>query len=263
MQLPYALRALGHRLLGGVPVRIRSGTNRGRRWSLVALGRGYGSGSFGRDRTAALAAVTRPGDCLWDVGGHKGFMALAASRMVGPTGHVVTVEPSETNLRFLRMHLAWNRVDNATIVPVALGDAPGEAAFGGRGSSIAFRLGEGPETVPVRTLEGLVDEGALRAPDVLKLDVEGSEAAVLRGMGRLLGGDQALLISTHGRALYDECRALLEDHAFRIYPSWEIAQRIRTGRPWSSDHDMLAIGPEREVDERAILRLHLIAEHDR
>jgi FkbM family methyltransferase len=259
MQLPYAIRALGHRLLGGVPVRIRSGTNRGRRWSLVALGRGYGSGSFGRDRIAALAAVSRPGDCLWDIGGHKGFMALAASRMVGPTGHVITVEPSETNLRFLRMHLAWNGVDNATVLPVALGDAPGEAAFGGRGSSIAFRLGEGPEAVPVRTIADLVEERGVRAPDVIKLDVEGAEAAVLRGMGPHLGGDQALLISTHGRALYEECRALLEARAFRVFDSWEIASRLRSGAPWSSDHDILAIGPGRRIDPEAIGSLALVA----
>ena len=247
MQLPHPIRALGHRAFGRIRVPIRSGHNRGKRWSVVALGRGYGSGSFGRDRLAVLAAVTRAGDTFWDVGAHKGFITLAAADMVGPTGQVIAVEPAETNLRFLRRHIGWNRMRNVEVVPVALSDAAGEAAFGGTGSSIAFRLGVGPETVDVTTAERLIDEGGLPRPHVLKIDVEGSEAAVLLGMGRLLGGDQALLISTHGRPLYEQCRRILLQRGFRVYDSWQIAHRIETGAPWTSDHDLLAVGSRRWI----------------
>lgn len=257
MQLPYPMREMGHRVFGRIPVPIRSGINRGRKWSVVALGRGYGSGSFGRERLDALAAVVRGGDSFWDVGAHKGFITLAASRMVGPAGHVVAVEPSAINLRFLRRHIEWNGVGNVTVVPVALGDAPGEAAFGGRGSSIAFRMGEGPERVRVHTVEELVAERRSRSPTVLKIDVEGTEAAVLRGMGPLLGGDQALLISTHGRNLYHQCRRTLEQRGFHVFDSWEIARRLESGAPWSSDHDLLAVGPDRDVDTERLAALRL------
>ena len=247
MQLPYFIRMLGQRALGPLRVRIRGGANRGKRWSLVALGRGYGSGSFGRDRLAALAAVTKRGDTFWDVGAHKGFMTLAAASMVGPDGRVVAVEPAAANLRFLRRHIAWNQERNVEVVPVALSDAEGQAAFAGTGSSIAFRMGVGPETVQVTTVERLVAERDLPRPQVLKIDVEGAEAAVLRGMGSLLGGDQALLISTHGRPLYEECRRLLLQRGFRVFDSWQIAHRIETGAPWSSDHDLVAVGARRII----------------
>jgi FkbM family methyltransferase len=258
MQLPYLIRSAGHRVLGGLPVRIRSGPNRDLRWSAAALGRGYGSGSFARDRLAALAAVVRPGDCFWDVGAHKGFVSLAAARMVGPRGYVVAIEPSATNLRFLRRHLRWNRVENVRVLPVALSDAPGEAPFGGRGSSVAFRLGEGPEAVSVHTVDGLVNDLRVLAPTVLKVDVEGEEAAVLRGAGDLLAGDQALLVSTHSRVLYEECRAILLDRSFRVFDSREITAHHAAGTEWSSDHDLLAIGPAREVNGGAISRLRLV-----
>jgi FkbM family methyltransferase len=225
---------------------------------VVALGRGYGSGSFGRDRLAALAAVTRRGDTLWDVGAHKGFVTLAAAGMVGPSGQVVAVEPSAANLVFLRRHLAWNRVGNTSVQPVALSDAPGEAAFGGTGSSIAFHMGEGPEQVEVTTVERLVAEGGLPRPNVLKLDVEGAEAHVLRGMGPLLGGDQAILISTHSRGLYEQCRRILGERGFRVHDSWQITHRIETGAEWSSDHDLLAIGGRREVDPSRLQALRLL-----
>jgi FkbM family methyltransferase len=260
MQLPYPVRALGQRVLGGVPVRIRSGANRGFSWSLAALGRGYGSGRFARDRIEALGRVTRLGDTLWDVGAHKGFISLAAASLVGESGTVVAIEPSSVNRRFLERHLRWNRVHNARVIAVAVSDHEGQASFGGRGSSVAFKLGTGSERVQVRTLESLAHDLRLTGPSVLKIDVEGEEAAVLRGAGPLLGGDQAVLVSTHGRDLYEECRALLEARAFRIFDSWEIAERRpNPRRAWSSDHDVLAIGPDRAIEEPVIRSLRLIA----
>jgi FkbM family methyltransferase len=260
MQLPHPVRALGQRMLGGVPVRIRSGANRGFSWSLAALGRGYGSGRFARDRIEALALVTRPGDVFWDVGAHKGFVTLAAASLVGRAGTVVAVEPSSVNRAFLERHLRWNRVDNARVIAGALSDHEGEASFGGHGSSVAFKLGTGPERVRVLTLASLAHELGLTGPSVLKIDVEGEEAAVLRGVGSFLGGDQAVLVSTHGRELYEECRALLESRGFRIFESWELAERrADPRRAWSSDHDLLAIGPERSIDEATIRSLRLIS----
>jgi FkbM family methyltransferase len=251
---------MGQRALGSVRVRIRSGRNRGCAWSLAALGRGYGSGSFARDRIEALASITRAGDVFWDVGAHKGFVSLAAAELVGSAGVVVAVEPSSVNRAFLERHLAWNRVDHARVIAAALSDREGIDAFGGTGSSVAFKLGHGSERVPVRTFAALARELALeRRPSVIKMDVEGSEAAVLRGAGDLLAGDQALLISTHGRALYDECRAILEKRGFEIFDSWEIAERLANPtRAWSSDHDLLAIGPGRPFDERLIRELALV-----
>ena len=124
---------------------------------------------------------------------------------------------------------------------------------------MAFRLGEGTERVPVRRLDALAAELGLRGPSVLKIDVEGEEASVLRGAGAFLGADQAVLLSTHSRELYEECRSILERRAFRIFDSWEIAERRADGaRPWSSDHDVLAIGPDRPCDERFVRTLRLI-----
>ncbi|MEQ1856007.1 MAG: FkbM family methyltransferase [Longimicrobiales bacterium] len=259
MQLPYFIRLLGHRAFGNARARIRSGRNRGRWWSAAALGRGYGSGRFGWDRIEALAAVTQDGDAFWDVGAHKGFVSLAASSMVGPLGIVVAIEPAADNLRFLERHLAWNGIENARVVPAAVSDWNGVGTIGGSGSSVAFRLGSGPEEIPVRTIDLLAVELDLGRPTVLKIDVEGEEAAVLRGARRLLGTDQAILISTHSRALYEECRALLEPLGFRIYDSWEITEHRRDGTPWSSDHDVLAIGRDRRVAPERIKELRLIA----
>ena len=110
-----------------------------------------------------------------------------------------------------------------------------------------------------REIPGVLDRFAEHRAASLKLDVEGAEAQVLRGMGPLLGGDQAILISTHSRGLYEQCRRILGERGFRVHDSWQIAHRIETGAPWSSDHDLLAIGSHRELPDDALEGLDLLA----
>lgn len=260
MQLPFAIRTLGQRLFRNIPVRIASGMNRGMRWSIVSTGRGYGSGTFGSARLEVLGAVVRPGECVWDIGAHKGFVTLAASRMVGPTGTVVAAEPSSRNRWFIERHLEWNDIGNVQVVGTALSGERGRASFGGTGDSLAYTLGEGNEMVAVRTIPGLMEERSLPRPDVIKIDAEGQEAAILAGAGPALAGDTGLLISVHGRAMHGACTSLLKARGFRIFESWEMARcSDDSGQPWTSDYDLLAVGPDREVDEERLRSLELFS----
>lgn len=252
------MRLAGHRVLGPVPVKIRGGVNKGRRWSLASLGRGFGAGTFESLRLEAIASLVDPGDCFWDVGAHRGYVSLAASRAVGTRGSIVAIEPSEDNLRFLRQHLIWNEIENVQVIPTAVSDAAGETAFGGPGSSIAFRLHEGPETVRVVTAASLVDEEAAPAPTFMKIDVEGAEAGVLRGAGDLLTDTLRLLVSVHTRELYAECTDVLATYGFSIYESGELARRMaEPEHSWIGDVDFLAVGAEYELDRSALATLRL------
>ena len=258
MQLPFAIRNVGQILFRSIPVRIRQGINQGMRWSIVTTGRGYGSGTFGEARIAVLREIVQPGDCLWDIGAHKGFMTLAASQLVGPGGTVISVEPSERNRWFIEKHMAWNDVENVEIVPVALSGKVGERRFGGTGDSLAYTLGTGFETVPVRRVPDVVEEFDVPRPDVLKIDAEGQEAAILDTAGDALRPHAAVLVSVHGRAMHTACTDIFEERGFRIFESWEMALcSADPGRRWTSDYDMLAVGPEREFDADRIRSLAL------
>lgn len=260
MQLPYSVRTLGQRLLSRVRVPVRSGVNRGYKWSIVSTGRGYGSGAFGRERLGALQAVVRPGDCFFDLGAHKGFITLAASRMVGPAGTVVAVEPGRSNLWFLRHHVSWNDVHNVHIVHAAVGAGAGTVAFGGRGDSLAYQVGTGDEEVPIRSVAQIVSEQGVAPPGVIKMDIEGHELHALNGALPLLRPEVALLVSVHSRQLYVGCSKLLDDIGFKLFPSYEIQRRL-TGEiaEWGGDHDLLAVGSARPIDEAAIARLPLMS----
>lgn len=258
MQLPYTLRTAGQRVFRHIPVRVRSGLNRGRKWSLVTTGRGYGSGRFGQARLEVLEGLIQPGECVLDLGAHKGFMSLAVSRLVGPTGTVVAVEPAPTNLWFLERHLRWNDVQNVRIVPAAVGAASATVRFGGRGDSLAYEVGSGDEEVRQRPLDRIVEEHDLPRPTAIKMDIEGRELEALQGGRPLLKPDVFLLISVHTRELYDQCAELLRNVGFRLFPSHEIARRLSGAEAeWGGDHDLLAVGPERTIDPSELAKLAL------
>lgn len=230
-------------MVGGVPVPVVAGPNRGRLWTAASAGRGFVSGRFERERVASILAVLRRGHRFWDAGAHKGYIALAAARRVGASGGVLAFEPSKHNVRFLRRHVAWNRASNVEVLEVALADEPGSAAFGGTGSSIAYRLGHGDETVTVRTITGLVERDGRRLPDVLKIDVEGAEANVLRGAAHYLARIPALFLALHDRRAHDECRGILGALGFRFAAS-RLLRSYLEKTPWKEDPDLLAYRPE-------------------
>lgn len=247
MRLPLIVRRTAAAVIGRIPLRIRGGPNRGMRWTVASSGRGIAAGRFEARRVEALLRLLRPGDVVWDIGAHKGYVALAAARAVGPAGRVYALEPAAANQTYLRRHVAWNRATNVEVVPVAVGAVDGEEAFGGRGSSITFRLGQGDERVAVRTVATLLQQG-LRRPAVLKIDVEGGELDVLRGAGDVLGDDVVLMIAVHSRSQYDGCRAWLEQRGFRVHRSAAMRRMMeRLPDGWSPDPDLLAVGPAREV----------------
>lgn len=260
MRLPRAIRAAGARLVRNVSFRIESGPNEGLKWSLASSGRGYRTGHFEADRIDALYALTRPGNTVWDIGAHKGYVTMAMARRVGPSGSVVAFEPSAENLWFLRAHVRWNGLHNIHVLPVAASDRDGHARFGGRGSSVTFRLGQGDEQVRMATLETMAREEDLSTPDVMKIDVEGSEGAVLEGAGDLISEEAVLFISVHGRACYDECHTALRSRGFRIHESAELAIRLADpSLPWGADHELLALGPSHPATEESIESLRLLA----
>ena len=160
--MPHSVRRTGAAVIGRIPMRIRRGPNEGMRWSIASAGRGALSGTFERERVAAITSMIRPGDCVWDIGAHKGYITLAAARRAGPTGRVYAIEPGPPNLEYLRRHIEWNDVSNVEIVPVAVSGEDGTSIFGGPGSSTTHRLGRGDYTVEVRSVASLLEEGPSR-----------------------------------------------------------------------------------------------------
>lgn len=141
-----------------------------------------------------LLARVSPEDVFYDVGANTGIYGCFVGSVVDP-GHVVALEPHPANIEQCRSNLELNDVD-ATLHDVALSDEDGTASLqvsshdAGAGT---HSLSEGVhgQTIQVETRRGdsLIAAESLPEPTVLKIDVEGAEVDVLRGLERTLEGD--------------------------------------------------------------------------
>jgi len=145
-----------------------------------------------------------PGMTVYDVGANKGQMALIFSRLVGARGHVLALEPARSQFAILERNLALNRISTVEALCAAASDADGSARFvfapeydtqGKLDSdeSAAVAAGATAVQVPTFRLDTLLAEGRA-VPDLIKIDVEGGLAPVLRGARGLLGGPRAPLV---------------------------------------------------------------------
>jgi FkbM family methyltransferase len=135
---------------------------------------------------AALCDL-KAGDTFLDVGCHYGIFSVLASKLVGPSGRVIAVEPHPESLEVLRENLAVNQCGNVDVLNVAFSDTTGPLAFA-YDVNFAVLARESPDA-EVHMLQGMSGDEALKdspAPNVVKIDVEGHELAVLEGLQRTL-----------------------------------------------------------------------------
>ncbi|OLC51950.1 MAG: hypothetical protein AUH85_18125 [Chloroflexi bacterium 13_1_40CM_4_68_4] len=156
--------------------------------------------------TGLFRSVLRPGGVFIDVGAHYGYHSVLASDLVGPSGSVVAFEPNRRTFSVLVANVASR--PNVRAEEVALDDAEGEAAlqdYGPRHSSLCTLLPEArvpaaeraslravTAIVRTTTLDAYVEARGLR-PDVVKIDAEGAELAILRGAARVLERDRPVV----------------------------------------------------------------------
>ena len=175
---------------------------------------------------AMLRRLVRSGDVVYDCGANLG---LYARYLVGTLGarQVMAFEPVADNRALLAENLALGGIaDRVTVLPVALADEDGTAEFQvddvqsasgtlskvTRGEPCVGRknLGLGPLTADVlcRRLDTVVKD--LPCPDVIKIDVEGAEALLLRGAAGLLRErGPRLLVELHGAEMARDVVTLL------------------------------------------------------
>jgi FkbM family methyltransferase len=146
-----------------------------------------------------LRDFIEPGTVFVDVGANIGWFTLIGSRLTGPKGRVFAIEPDPRNCGILRRNIAHNDCGNVTVYPVAAGAMDGKAfLYRSTDNQGDHRLSVASDrtdrvTVRVRTLDALLARRTNRI-DVVKMDTQGSEAAVLTGMKQLLAANPRVRI---------------------------------------------------------------------
>ena len=159
--------------------------------------------------SVSVQALIRPGDTVIDIGANIGYITGLFARWVGPIGQVHAFEPVPETFALLEHNVRAARWGHVAIYPLALSDASGHAlmgipAYGGGGGENLYEShlldrnesgteGERPVAVEKGTLDTCLPriEGRLA---LIKIDVEGHEAAVVRGARKLLESHRPALV---------------------------------------------------------------------
>ncbi len=166
-------------------VRIMQGGNKGYKWVVGSGVHGYWLGTYEIEKQLLIMNYCKTAQIAYDIGAHVGFYTLLFSRLVGSYGRVYCFEPDLRNLYYLKRHLLMNRISNVCVFPIAVGNQTGYRYFCESQSSSMGHLSEKCENSIVISdrIDRLVYEYRLvKPPDIMKIDVEGAEFEVLKGM---------------------------------------------------------------------------------
>ena len=222
-----------------------------------------------RDLYPLFARFVPASGVVFDVGAHAGQYTKLFARAAS-CGNVYAFEPGSYARAILRASVALHRLDNVTVVPMALGAACGvdtlsvpvkhRGSFGfglshlGRPQERWHRVAQ--ELVAMTTIDAVAEALRLDRLDFIKADIEGWELALLRGGERTLRRFRPVLVlellnkqlARAGHSI-DDAFALLSElgyTAFALTPDNEMvpASAARDGEYWciSGEHPATRIG---------------------
>ncbi|MDH6119368.1 FkbM family methyltransferase [Kitasatospora sp. GAS204A] len=193
----------------------------------------YLFGDWEPNLSAFLRDCLRPGDTFIDVGAHRGAFSLLASHAVGSHGRVVAIEPTPQFHDDLTVAATTNHQANIRAVRAAASDITGtltlyleDPANLGHTTAIRPRHVHTAFHVPAAPLAELVSQAELSTARVIKIDVEGAEAAAVRGLLPAiphLREDVELVVEVTPRLLAKQGESAagiidtLREHGFHVY----------------------------------------------
>jgi FkbM family methyltransferase len=182
--------------------------NRFRMWLNPSADSDLIFGTYESNTVEVLTRYLRRGAICADVGANLGYFTILMSRLVGDSGLVIAFEPMPDTLEILRRNIRLNRIDNVSVVGEAASDETGPAQLFAESRETLSKTA----TMVGCRLEGEVHARAVRAirlddyyaeaerlPELIKIDVEGAELAVLGGARETISrGVPTLVIEIHG-----------------------------------------------------------------
>lgn len=188
----------------------------------VHYGRQIRKGTFITDEPEfdELSKFVNKGDWVIDVGANVGHYTLRLSDLVGKDGRVIAFEPIPTTFRHLSENTRNCAYDNITLINAAVSETTGlvgmsvpKFANGMTNFYEANIVSENESdasdiqvlTLPIDVLE------IPQTVKLIKIDAEGHEPAVLRGLKTLIARDRPIIIAEN---VNDETRSMLDQYSY-------------------------------------------------
>ena len=179
--------------------------------------------------TETMKNELKKGDIVVDIGANVGYYALLESKIVGNEGKIYAIEPVPDTIGLLKDNIRLNNYRNIEIYQLAIGDKIGTASMyvsKWRNRSQMKEVGIKSEIIsheiktPVLTLDDFLKDKPF--PTAVRMDVEGYEYNIIRGMKNILENDLPLklFIEFHfrwlGKEKCFELLSILKSAGFKI-----------------------------------------------
>jgi len=172
-----------------------------------------------------ISGLIGEGNVVLDIGANIGYYVLLESKLVGRMGKIYAVEPVSSNIHILKRNLLLNGCTNVETYRLAMGDRNGcitiHISDQSNLSAVQKELGVNyirTEKVNVMTVDTFLE--VKETPDLIRMDVEGYEYFILKGMEKILKKDVDLLIEIHGfimtKEQVDTLFDTLKEHDYHV-----------------------------------------------
>jgi FkbM family methyltransferase len=160
----------------------------------------------------------RPGHVVYDVGAHVGFHSIFCALLVGPSGKVIAFEPNPETRSSLMNQISANPGLPISVMACALTDHCGTVRLDTSTTHLSCAVAEGGNlAVEATTIDALVDQGQILPPNLIKIDVEGHDAYVIKGAAATIQKYQPVVLCDYnGDDTLPAVRQLLEPLGYKV-----------------------------------------------
>lgn len=198
-KLKVTLRPRGHSI-------IRKGFGKGIIWTHAISDLRYLTGDYEPEIAAYISQKVAAGFSFIDIGANAGYYSmLAASKANDASQVILAIEPMEQNIVQIKNHIALNKLTQINVLPFAVSDSDRELEFSATtnlaantyNSESAFFQNAPKIKVQSKSLDSICSDYSFQNL-LVKIDVEGAEADVLRGASNVLATVKPeIILATH------------------------------------------------------------------
>ena len=196
---------------------VIQGPLKGKKWIKGSSINGCWLGTYELDKQLLFQKEIKSEMIIYDVGANVGFYSLLASVLTGDNGKVFSFEPLPENLYYLKKHIELNSLENIKIIEKAVVDRTSTTYFTASDNRSKSHLSNNGEIkVETISLDEFIAQGNPQ-PDLIKMDIEGSEFDALIGTRGLLKSKKSVIfLATHSAEIRVKCLKLMADFGYTV-----------------------------------------------
>jgi FkbM family methyltransferase len=175
------------------------------------------------------SGILKEGDVALDIGANIGYYVLIESQLVGKKGHVYAVEPVLSTFKQMQKNVRLSNSTNVSTFQLAFGAerkekseiyVSGKSNLSSMSREAVGGTLEYAQEVVMETVDSFLKDKA--PPNIVRMDVEGFEYEIIKGMSETLKGNLKILVELHPLPKYmkpgkmDEIFQMLEQNNFKV-----------------------------------------------